>query len=167
MRGWTWIDEDNADHYDCGDDTCEKCDNDSPEKIKREMKMQMIEKLASEWNDIHNQIERRGWRDDYERDCEDDYHSERIEELEDEAIYEAEQANPNLTKDEKHEIRLKVYEDYDKERRKEENKIYLKREAIEELMRDLGVRMMRPYEHWQEDERYMEYMETRYDNDYY
>ena len=37
--------------------------------------------------------------------------------------------------------------------------------VIEELLSELGARMMRPYEHWNEDERYMEYMETRYDND--
>ncbi len=31
--------------------------------------------------------------------------------------------------------------------------------AIEEEMERLGVRMMRAYEHWNEDEAYMEYME--------
>lgn len=30
-------------------------------------------------------------------------------------------------------------------------------------MEKLGVRQMRPYEHWNEDEDYMEYMENRYD----
>lgn len=32
-------------------------------------------------------------------------------------------------------------------------------EIIERMLHDLGARMMRPYEHWNEDERYMEYME--------
>lgn len=31
--------------------------------------------------------------------------------------------------------------------------------AIESKLADLGVRIMRPYEHWNEDERYVEYME--------
>lgn len=35
--------------------------------------------------------------------------------------------------------------------------------AIEMLLEQHGARMMRPYEHWNEDERYIEYMETRYD----
>lgn len=32
-------------------------------------------------------------------------------------------------------------------------------EVIETMLHNLGARMMRPYEHWNEDERYMEYME--------
>lgn len=32
-------------------------------------------------------------------------------------------------------------------------------ELVEEKLAALGARMMRPYEHWNEDERYMEYME--------
>ena len=40
--------------------------------------------------------------------------------------------------------------------------------AIEATMLELGARMMRPYEHWNEDERYMEWAENRYDDrDYY
>lgn len=42
-------------------------------------------------------------------------------------------------------------------------------QAIETTMRELGARMMRPYEHWNEEERYMEWSENRYDDsrDYY
>jgi hypothetical protein len=32
-------------------------------------------------------------------------------------------------------------------------------EVIQTAMEELGARMMRPYEHWNEDERYMQYME--------
>lgn len=39
-------------------------------------------------------------------------------------------------------------------------------DAIADKLYMLGARMMRPYEHWNEDERYMQYMETRYDNEY-
>lgn len=35
----------------------------------------------------------------------------------------------------------------------------LMRDALEQQLHDLGARMMRPYEHWNEDERLMEYME--------
>ena len=32
-------------------------------------------------------------------------------------------------------------------------------ELVEDKLEKLGARMMRPYEHWNEDERYMEYMD--------
>lgn len=32
---------------------------------------------------------------------------------------------------------------------------------IKDRLHELGARMMRPYEHWNEDERYMQYMENR------
>lgn len=166
MRGWTWIDEDSADVCECDNESCDKCSDDETSAIKRKMKMELIQKLCAEWNDVHSAIERRSWRSREDRYDEEDYHAERVSELEDEAIYEAEQKNPALTKEEKRAIRQKVSDDYDAELLKQEQKIYLKQEAIEELLRDLGVRMMRPYEHWNEDERYMEYMETRYDDPY-
>lgn len=34
-------------------------------------------------------------------------------------------------------------------------------ELIEDKLSAIGARMMRPYEHWNEDERYVEYMENR------
>jgi hypothetical protein len=37
-------------------------------------------------------------------------------------------------------------------------------ELVEDKLERLGARMMRPYEHWHEEERYVEYLETRYDN---
>lgn len=35
-------------------------------------------------------------------------------------------------------------------------------DVLHEELNRLGARMMRAYEHWNEDERYMEYMENRY-----
>jgi hypothetical protein len=35
-------------------------------------------------------------------------------------------------------------------------------ELCEDKLESVGARMMRPYEHWNEDERYMEYQENRY-----
>ena len=34
-------------------------------------------------------------------------------------------------------------------------------EVLEKELNELGARMMRPYEHWNEDEKYMQYMENR------
>ena len=39
----------------------------------------------------------------------------------------------------------------------------VKLEIIEAMLEKYGARIMRPYEHWNEDERYMEYQESRYD----
>jgi hypothetical protein len=47
-------------------------------------------------------------------------------------------------------------EDY---RAQHESQVELEMNEIETLLAHYGVRMMRPYEHWNEDERYMEYME--------
>lgn len=48
------------------------------------------------------------------------------------------------------------YEKREKECRISED---LEIEVVEGMLEKLGARMMRPYEHWNEDERYMEYME--------
>jgi hypothetical protein len=39
----------------------------------------------------------------------------------------------------------------------------LELELVNDKLAAIGARMMRPYEHWNEDERYMEYMENRSD----
>lgn len=44
----------------------------------------------------------------------------------------------------------------------QDDKDIAKLQVIEETLESLGARLMRPYEHHNEDERYMEYMENRY-----
>jgi|ERR1700741_585030 len=52
----------------------------------------------------------------------------------------------------------------DRERRDEKRvEQELEIELIEDKLERIGARMMRPYEHWNEDERYVEYMENRSD----
>lgn len=51
---------------------------------------------------------------------------------------------------------LAAYAQRDFEREKLRKQV----EWIEEELESLGVRIMRPYEHWNEDERYMQYMES-------
>ena len=43
--------------------------------------------------------------------------------------------------------------------REKEAERQLEIEIVEEKLERMGARMMRPYEHWNEDERYMEYQE--------
>lgn len=43
--------------------------------------------------------------------------------------------------------------------REEDRKQLLRKQAVEELLHSLGARMARPYEHWNEEEHIMEYLE--------
>ena len=56
--------------------------------------------------------------------------------------------------------------DWEREQREHFETVQARLEVIETLLERYGARMMRPYEHWNEDERYMEYQETRYDYGY-
>lgn len=48
---------------------------------------------------------------------------------------------------------------FDDQRKAKDEMQRLQMEFCEAQLFELGARMMRPYEHWNEDERYMEYME--------
>jgi hypothetical protein len=173
-RGWVMEDE----HDDEGESEC-SCESDckcseSLENQMRAMKAtireEMINKLAAEWNDVHTRIEHDSWRSREDRDDEADYWGEicceRMDSAEDIAL----QKNPNLIKEEREEVRKKASDALSNERRLKESEKHMRLEVIEGLLSDLGARMIRPYEHWNEDERYMEYMESRYednDRDYY
>jgi hypothetical protein len=55
------------------------------------------------------------------------------------------------------------YEEYKQTQRNRSQRKQAKLDIIEGLLASHGARVMRPYEHWNEDERYMEYQENRYD----
>lgn len=135
--------------------------------LRMKIRTEMVQKLAAEWNAINNQIERNSWRCQEDIDAEADYHAEMEEEFiaGDLDCAEREKGFP-LTEDEEKQIRKKAREDYRNKVNEQDNEIYVRQDVIEELLSELGARMMRPYEHWNEDERYMEYMENRYNDDY-
>jgi hypothetical protein len=94
--------------------------------------------LAEEWSAITQEIEEDWYY--YEPDCDFEYCSRR---------------HPCA------ECREELQAD---QQRREAREVKL--EIIEEMLARLGARMMRPYEHWNEDERYMEYQESRSDYAY-
>lgn len=141
-----------------------ECDENGEETLKSQIRREMVQKLASEWNEYHQKIEQASWRDEDERAAEADYHAEYAREAAYNAEEEAREKNPALTKEQAREIREKAEKEYYEDVRKHERENHDRIEVIEELLSDLGARMMRPYEHWNEDERYMEYMENRYDS---
>lgn len=94
----------------------------------------LLNDLAAAWSALHDQAEQQQWRRQAIRDGEDDYDEY---EPEDEAdAYRVREME--ALRDRQHAVQVEV---------------------IEERMAELGARMMRPYEHWNEDERYMQYME--------
>lgn len=151
MRGFV-IDENLIEYDDNGELT-----------LKSKIREEMVQKLASEWNEINRKIEMRSWASRDERMDESDYHAEMADSYADDLEYDAEKKNPNLTDPERKEIREKAIESYWENKNNKDREIYVRRDVIEELLSDLGARMMRPYEHWNEDEAYMEYAENRFD----
>ena len=132
--------------------------------VKSQLRKDVVDNLVKEWNQINRTIERRSWRDRDERLDEESYHADQADEFSYNKEGDALKENPNLTKEELKEIRKMARDEYYAQVEEEENKIYLRQDAIEEMLMELGCRMARPYEHWNEDERYMEYMENRYDS---
>lgn len=100
--------------------------------------------LAKRWSELHHQEEQRGFRRmaDYEDGGRD------LDVCEDCAACLA----GDYCQCER------VLEIAKREREKQADRD-LEIELVEDKLAQIGARMMRPYEHWNEDERYMEYME--------
>ena len=160
MRGWTFIDDDSipSDHYDENGDLT----------FKGEIREKMIEELVNKWNLIDKEIERRSFMSEDERDDYNDYLSCLAEDYGDDQLDKFLKKNPNTPETEYRSLRHRFEDEFYEQQKKKEEKIYQEKEVVMELLSDMGVRMMRPYEHWNEDEKYMEYMENRYsyDDDY-
>lgn len=90
--------------------------------------------LAHQWSYIHHVSEQRGFERQF--NFEDGFQDYEFESDEERNYYEAQRRLANELE------RIQI-------------------EHIEESLEKLGVRMMRTYEHWNEDERYMEMMENR------
>jgi hypothetical protein len=98
----------------------------------------LLDALAAQWSQLHDAEEQRGFRRQAAIEDGDDWD---VPEPEDEAdAYRMEQLD--RLRGRQHAAQI---------------------DAIEEALAEHGARIMRPYEHWNEDERYMQYMESRYD----
>lgn len=112
-------------------------ESDSDENdLKAQIREEMVNKLAAEWNQINRRIEERNWRSRDERMDEDDFDADQADECAYIAEEKALELNPNLSKDEIDEVREKASEEYYKERDRRDNEIYLRRDVIEELLSD-------------------------------
>ena len=148
-RGWTWIEEDG----------------------ENEGILPAVEILVKAWNDQNGTIESM-WFRNRRRDEDDGYADMLAEQAAEDAfkILRANEDDPDEWVEKNRPEWLRMVDDaHDRlireERQKGEGEL-LKLSSIEAALGRLGVRMMRPYEHWNEDERFMEYSESRYDDDY-
>lgn len=96
----------------------------------------LLDRLAVEWSNLHHAEEQRGFcRQADIEDGRDDRDFDSDEEMESAQLMDREMETLRM---DRHESQLG---------------------AIEAAMARHGARMMRAYEHWNEDERYMQYME--------
>lgn len=148
-RGWTWIEEDG----------------------ENEAMVPAIEAIMSAWNDQNSKVDRQYRRrnDDYTNEGYYDWLCEKAGDIVYNILREQHGENTIEWMDShKSEVQRMECEQYNilASKDKEDSSNELKKlDALEQGMRALGARLMRPYEHWNEEERYMEYMETRHDND--
>ena len=106
--------------------------------IQYEIRKQIVQGLVGRWNQLHNQIEEAGWR--RQQAHEEGYYEEYDT---DEEAAAAERA-----------------------RKIRDGAMLAELDEIANRLRSYGARMMRPYEHWNEEEKYMEYMERDRDDEY-
>ena len=125
------------------------------ERLVAQAKEEIVKGLSRQWNQVNAQIERYQW-DDHAREMEDDLFQERAYE---EFCSRESALGRDLTKEERDHLREQVNEEMEAQRDAYINGLHAKREALESVLRDYNARMMRPYEHWNEEERYMQYME--------
>ena len=92
----------------------------------------ILNELAASWSSLHSQIEQEGWAR--------------------QAAYEEGDSGPYFDSDEE-------MQEYQDSQRKRSELRGLRLEVIEVQLAHFGARMMRPYEHWIEDEQYMAHME--------
>ena len=96
-----------------------------------ETEKQELDMLAEEWLQLSSEQERRAWREQSDREEGRDYGDE----------------------DEDFGARRRAV---DRVRSVKEDAVL---RALEDRIHELGARLARPYEHWNEDERYMEWSE--------
>lgn len=143
-------------------------DREHEDKTEREVRGAMVSALAAQWNQINRSIERNEIRREVMEEegwdvAEDGYNaSERIDEAGAIAYDAAKKAGASSEDADKaeREARRAEEEAINEEIEAEEAKPYIKLRLIEQQMEALGARMMRPYEHHNELEWHMEYLDN-------
>jgi hypothetical protein len=120
---------------------------------------EIIEGLVAQWNQINQQIDRYGWDED-SRALEHDFYADQFQESLFEEIDLLEQRlGRKLTSEEKGDLRERVRAQVEDRQDAHILALHAKRDALEQVLATLGARMMRPYEHWNEEESFMQWSE--------
>jgi hypothetical protein len=139
------------------------------ESLKSQIRREMIEKLAAEWNELNSKLEERSFRSREERDDEADFLADQAENYADDRIGDwvaAQGLDASVLDESRRKWPTEVREQYEKlkdeyfaQSKSQSDDAALRMQVVEELIGELGGRMMRPYEHWNEEEHLMEYAE--------
>ena len=145
--------------------------------LRAEVRREMIAKLAAEWNMLNAQIERRSFRSREEAEDEAEYLAEMASAYADDHLSERAAAEgvdvSNLPGDiyrwpeDAKKLHRSLEDEFYKHRKDSDvdSDLALRAEVVQEMISELGGRMMRPYEHWNEEESYREYAERDRDED--
>lgn len=109
------------------------CDEATEEQVEDARLCGEIQTLTDKWNEIHNEMEYRSFTREYD----DESYLDDMDDDDRSALIGRQDMNRELQRDELN--------------------------MIEDKLAERNARIMRPYEHHGEEERYIEYMETRYD----
>ena len=151
---------------------CSECDEDNGKKcIRCEVLERMVRELAAKWNSANSREEQRRWS--MSREQREEAHEILCEDFSEKADFAVEK---DIGQDAAFALYKSNRQEYDKlhlvhynrlwaEQREKENAHVREMEAAEELLGRLGARMMRPYEHWNEEESRIQWLETRHEND--
>jgi 23S rRNA pseudoU1915 N3-methylase RlmH len=123
----------------------------------------MIASLTKLWEETDRKID--GKREALTSESFDEY----IRRIADDNAYEkrealSEKLGRKLTRDEEHEIFREEKDSIIQKINGEIEILVAKLDMIETQLRSLGARKARPYEHWNEEEHIVQYLETRNDN---
>lgn len=123
----------------------------------RAVREKMIHGLLAEWLKIDSMLEERRCRDDYGESWYDVAGEDFIER-------EIENALDAMKEGEDEKEVIEAARVTAEQKWKDEcDKPLVQRNLIEQQLDALGARLARPYEHWNEEEKYVEHLENKYD----
>lgn len=129
--------------------------------VARKIREKMLDVLLQNWNKIDALQGRHSFADDDDYDPMGEFIEQAIEQAGDELL----SSGVSIDDEEAFEKCAREAEARAREEWKEEQRRPLiEKDLIEQQIHALGARFARPYEHWNEEEKMIEYLETRYDN---
>lgn len=145
-------------------------DREGESDLAREVREATVKRLAEEWSSLDRQADRASLLREMDADLYDDARETARENAEDEAEGERVAAlaagkSPEEARATYEEVYREHMDAFRREVEEHDSRPLRRMEAIEAVLADLGARMMRPYEHWGECERQIEWLENRYSDE--